>query len=72
MDSLPNAAKVHDKFGTIYRKLGNLRLLCGGKFFFFLAAYHFSRAYIYYLRQGNNEAALEAYEGLKQTKFKNL
>lgn len=66
----PIGAKVHDKLGIIYRGLGNLNLVFGGKVFFSLAAYHFSRAYLLYLKQGNREGALKVYEGLKQAKSK--
>ena len=66
------SAKVHDKLGIIYRRFGNLKLFYGGKVFFSLSAYHFSRAYLLYLKQGDREGALKAYEGLKATKTKEL
>ena len=66
------SVKLHDKLGIIYRKLGNLKLVYGGEVFFSLSAYHFSRAYLLYLKQGDREGALKAYEGLKATKTKEL
>ena len=72
MKVYPSAAKTHDKLGIIFKKLGNFIPVCGGKVFFSLAAYHFSRAYLLYLRQVNREGALKVYEELKYTKFKKL
>ena len=72
MKIYPIGEKVHDKLGIIYRELGNLNLVYGGKVFFSLAAYHFYRAYLLYLKQGDEEGALKALEGFKQTKSKKL
>ena len=67
-----NAAIVHYKLGVFYEILGNLKFFFGEKIFLSMAAYHFTRAYMHYLKQGNRESAMKAYEGLKQTKFKKL
>jgi len=64
------AAKIHDSLGITFRKLGNFILICRGKVFFSLAVYHFSKAYLLYLRQGNREKALKVYGELKHTKLK--
>jgi hypothetical protein len=67
-----NAAIVHYKLGVFYEILGNLKFVFGEKFFFSMAAYHFTRVYMHYLKQGKKESAMQAYERLKQTKFKKL
>jgi tetratricopeptide (TPR) repeat protein len=50
----------------------NLGLVYGGKGFFPLAADHFYRAGLLFLKKGNGGGALKAFESLKRTKSKEL
>jgi tetratricopeptide (TPR) repeat protein len=50
----------------------NLGLMYGGKGFFSLAADHLYKAGVLFLQQGDGKGALKSFEGLKQTKSKEL
>jgi tetratricopeptide (TPR) repeat protein len=58
----PDLAKAHSQLGTAYLSKGLDSE----------AADHFYRAGLLFLKQGDKESALKAYEGLKQTKSKEL
>ncbi|NOQ85486.1 MAG: tetratricopeptide repeat protein [Deltaproteobacteria bacterium] len=58
----PDYAEVYSQLGTVYLSKGLDSE----------AADHFYRAGLLFLKQGDKESALKAYEGLKQTKSKEL
>jgi tetratricopeptide (TPR) repeat protein len=58
----PSHADAHHGLGTIYLKKGAPQK----------AAEHFYKAGLLFLKQGNKEGALKAYEGLKKTNAKEL